>query len=98
MPFLICTFDTETTRCLQVTVRRMLQVEYLVQYITEQHGGHIIPVLDLNNIFVKEKDEEAERLPKISEYLNDLLKNPHCNRDPKLFEFVFQQEVHFPNI
>lgn len=27
-----------------------------------------------------------------------MLKNPHCNRDPKLFEFVFQQEVHFPNI
>lgn len=34
----------------------------------------------------------------IGEYLNDLIRNAHCTRDPKLYEFLLQQEVHFPNI
>lgn len=34
----------------------------------------------------------------IGEYLNDLVRNVHCQRDEKLYEFLFQQEVHFPNI
>lgn len=28
---------------------------------------------------------------KIKEYLNDLIRNPHCKTDPKLYEFIFQQ-------
>jgi hypothetical protein len=35
---------------------------------------------------------------KIKEYLNDLIHNPHCKTDPKLYEFIFQQEVHFPHL
>jgi hypothetical protein len=30
----------------------MLQIEYLAVYLSELYGGHIIPVIDLNNIFV----------------------------------------------
>jgi hypothetical protein len=37
-------------------------------------------------------------MPLIRDYLNDLIHNAHCSRDPKLFEFLLQQEVHFPNI
>ncbi len=37
-------------------------------------------------------------MPLIGEYLNDLVRNAHCSGDPKLYEFLLQQEVHFPNI
>jgi hypothetical protein len=36
-----------------------------VQFITEQYGGHIIPVLDLNNVFVMEQDSESDLLVKV---------------------------------
>ena len=26
------------------------------------------------------------------------MKSPHCHLDPKLYEFIFQQEVHFPEV
>lgn len=26
------------------------------------------------------------------------MKNPHCNRDTKLYEFIFAQQIEFPNI
>lgn len=34
----------------------MLQIEYLTVYMSEQYGGHIIPVIDLNNIFLMEQE------------------------------------------
>lgn len=68
-----------------MTVRRVLQVEYLIEYMTDKHGGHIIPVLELYNIFKTEVVDESDLFKKIGEYLNDLLKNPHCKLDPKLY-------------
>lgn len=80
-----------------MTVRRVLQVEYLAQDINDKYGGFIIPVLDLNNIF-KRKEPLERAIIEICEYLNDLAKNGHCNVDSKLYEFLFHQEVYFPNI
>lgn len=63
----------------------------------EKYGGFVIPVLDISNTFRRKQPPEA-CLGLIGEYLNELIANPHCSRDPKLYEFLFMQEVHFPNI
>lgn len=78
-------------------MRKILQVEYLVQDMNEKYGGHIIPVLDLNHSF-KRKQGLPEIILQIGQYLNDLASSPITAADPKLYEFLLHQEVSFPNI
>jgi hypothetical protein len=95
--FLIYNYLKDSNECIEITVRKFLQVEHLVQDMSEKYGGFVIPVLDINNTFrLKQTPEHC--LVLIGEYLNDILRNAHCTHDPKLYEFLFQQEVHFPNI
>ena len=95
--FLIYNYLKDTNECIEITVRKFLQVEHLVQDMSEKYGGFVIPVLDINNTF-RLKQSPQHCLFLIGEYLNDLIRNAHCGKDPKLYEFLFQQEVHFPNI
>ena len=56
-------------------------------------------MLDINNIFKKLQNMNVEAvIYKFGEYLNELTKNIYCNKDVKLYEFIFLQEVHFPNM
>lgn len=95
--FLIYNYLADTNECIEITVRKFLQLEHLVQDMCEKYGGHVIPILDMNNSF-RSKQTPEHYMPLIGEYLNDLVRNAHCTRDPKLYEFLLQQEVHFPNI
>lgn len=49
--FLIYNYLKETNECIEITVRKFLQIEHLVQDMYEKYGGHVIPVLDMNNSF-----------------------------------------------
>jgi hypothetical protein len=82
--FLIYNYLADTNDCIEVTVRKFLQVEHLVQEMSERYGGFVIPVLDINNTFSSKQTPETLLLI-TGEYLNELVQNIHCSRDPKLY-------------
>ena len=66
--FAICIFDSNDN-CLEVTTRKVKEVDYLVQHINENYGGFIIPIIDKQNYFVGKTSEEI-MYGNIKEYLN----------------------------
>ena len=79
--FLIYNYLKDTNECIEITVRKFLQVEHLVQDMSEKYGGFVIPVLDINNTFSPQAEPRAlplpyRRIPKRSDQKRALRQRP----------------------
>ena len=90
------TFNTHTKQNIEIVMRKLSELDFLVEYLNNQYGGHIIPFIKSDLYFQKNLNME-ELTPTISNYLNDLRHNRYCRQDSKLYCFLIEQSVTFPN-
>lgn len=92
---LIETFNTEKNNSVQLVMRRLSQLDSLIEYMNSEYGGHIIPTFS-HDLYYQDSLEMGEIIPAIQEYLQDLKNNKYCRQDIKFYCFIIEQHTSFP--
>ena len=80
----ITTTRKDTNKVVVMNIRKLSELDHLVQHINNHYGGHLIPFIH-SDLYFQQNIQMEKLTPIIQDYLNDIKVHAICQKDIKFY-------------